>query len=322
MKRLAPLVLLAGVVALLVACGDSGDVPAPNATTVPPSPQAASSACPLPHAPGLSLDSITSGGVKRTYRLYVPRSYDPAKKTPLVLNFHGFGSNGQEQEAYARMPQKAEEAGFITVAADGTSEPRRWYIYGAAEHGYVDDFAFVNDLIDHLEATLCIDPGRIYATGMSNGAGLSSLLGCRLNDRLAAIAPVAGSPYSAPLCQGKAPMPVVIFHGTADGSVPFEGGPGGRLNLAVRGARQNEKDWAAHNGCATVPTVERVATDVLRESYSGCKAGADTVLYVVEGGGHTWPGAADVPLLGRTTHSIDATSLIWDFFAAHPKQRQ
>jgi polyhydroxybutyrate depolymerase len=262
---------------------------------------------------------MESGGVTRTYRLYVPASYSASKPAAVVLNFHGFGSSAAEQEAYSRMTAMADRAGFITVAPDGTGSPRRWYIYGMFEPGFVDDFAFVDDLLDHLSTTLCIDERRVYATGISNGGGMSSLLGCRLNDRIAAIAPVAGSPFPGAICRGKQPVPAIIFHGTEDSLVPFEGGVGGRLGLALQSVRQNAADWAAHNGCAPAPSVERVAPDVLRESFSGCKRRADVVLYVVEGGGHTWPGAVSVPLLGRTTQSIDATSLIWEFFASHPR---
>lgn len=306
------------ILVLCVSCGGGDGTPAESVASAQPAP--AASGCGRPTTPGLSLASIDSAGGKRTYRLYVPAGYEPGRPAPLVLNFHGFGSNAVEQEAYTRMQAQADEAGFVTVAADGTGAPQqRWYIYGQGEPGYVDDFAFVDDLLDHLQATLCIDEARIYSTGMSNGAGLSSQLGCRLNDRLAAIAPVAGSPHSATLCKGKAPMPAIIFHGTEDASVPFAGGAGGRLGLAVRGARENARDWAAHNGCASAPTVERVASDVLRESFDGCRGGADVVLYVVEGGGHTWPGAPNVPRLGPVTGSIDATELIWQFFAAHPR---
>ena len=42
------------------------------------------------------------------------------------------------------------------------------------------------------ERSLCIDPDRVYSTGISNGAMLSTLLACRLPGKLAAIAPVAG----------------------------------------------------------------------------------------------------------------------------------
>ncbi len=218
------------------------------------------------------------------------------------------------------MPAEADKAGFITVAADGSGSPQRWFIYGPNEPGFVDDAAFVNALIDHLEAGLCVDPDRIYATGMSNGAGLSSQLACELNDRLAAVAPVAGLTYPLLLCRGKAPMPVIAFHGTADPLVPFEGGPGGRLMLSLRSINDNLKGWAQHDGCADAPASERVAADVVRESYSGCQAGTDVVLYVIEDGGHTWPNGTGERPSGKTTRTIDATSLIWDFFAAHSRQ--
>jgi poly(3-hydroxybutyrate) depolymerase len=48
----------------------------------------------------------------------------------------------------------------------------------------------------------------------------------------------------------------------------------------------------------------------------GCQAGADVVFYTIEGGGHGWPGAGSDA--GVTTSEIDATGVIWDFFAAHP----
>jgi polyhydroxybutyrate depolymerase len=266
------------------------------------------------------LGTLDSGGVTRTYRLYVPAAYTPDRPAALVLNLHGFGSNARQHETYSHMTQQAETSGFVTVAPDGTNSPQRWYIYGSREPGYVDDFAFLSALIDDLSARLCIDLQQVYATGISNGAGMSSLAACRLYDKLAAIAPVAGSPYSALECRGKGPVPVIAFHGTEDQLVPFEGGPGGRLGLPTRSVRDNMLNWAKHNGCDLTLSSERVAADVVVESYGGCRNGADVRLYVVEGGGHTWPGAnLDVAWLGETTHSIDATALLWDFFAAHPK---
>jgi polyhydroxybutyrate depolymerase len=269
---------------------------------------------------GGSVQSIESGGVTRSYRLHVPAGYDSSTPTPLVLNFHGFGSNALEQERYAEYPQAADKYGFIVATPDGTNTPRRWYIYGEREPGYVDDFAFTDALIDRLSATLCVDAARIYATGISNGGGMTSILGCRANDRIAAIAPVAGSPYPDLQCRSKGPMPVIAFHGTEDQLVPFEGGPGGRLGLPSGAVRDNMRDWASHNGCNMTLQSRRVAADVMLETYTGCKAGAEVQLYVVEGGGHTWPGGRiDVPGLGETTHSISATELSWAFFAAHRK---
>ncbi|HEY7467122.1 MAG TPA: PHB depolymerase family esterase [Dehalococcoidia bacterium] len=276
--------------------------------------------CGVASKTGSSVQSIESSGVTRSYRLHVPKGYDPSQPTPLVLNFHGFGSNALEQERYAEYPEAADKYGFIVATPDGTNAPRRWYIYGEREQGYVDDFAFTEALIDYLSATLCVDASRVYATGISNGGGMTSLLGCKLNDRIAAIAPVAGSPYADAQCRGKGPMPVIAFHGTDDQFVPFEGGPGGRLGLPSGAVRDNMRDWAKHNGCNMTVQTQRIAADVVLESYGGCKDGADVQLYVVEGGGHTWPGGRiEIPGLGETTHSISATELSWAFFAAHPK---
>jgi polyhydroxybutyrate depolymerase len=269
------------------------------------------------------VESLDSGGMRRSYRLYVPTSYDASRPTALVLNFHGFGSNAVGQDVYSRYPQLAEAEGFIVATPDGTNDPQRWYIYGQLEPGYVDDFAFVEALIDHLAGRLCIDLSRVYATGISNGGGMTAQLACRLSGRIAAIAPVAGAPYAESQCRGAGPMPVISFHGTDDQSVPFEGGPGGRLGLPLRAVRDNMRGWAQHNGCDPTLRTQRVAADVVLESYAGCDAGADVQLYVIEGGGHTWPGAErNVPGLGHTTRSISATELSWRFFAAHANRSQ
>ena len=263
------------------------------------------------------MDSIPSGGLDRQYHLYVPRKYDPSQPTPLVLNFHGLGSNATEQDLVTGMPAKSESAGFILVTPQAATNQGRWYVAGAPfELGYTDDVAFVRDLIASLSRSLCIDPNRIYATGLSNGAAMTSYLGCALNDEIAAIAPVAGSPYSD-LCRDKGPMPIVIFHGTGDRVVPFNGG---LISIAPVSVPENLKRWAEHNGCDMTLKTEDVAPDVTREWYEGCSQGADTELYVIHGGGHTWPGSKiPLPLLGKTTHSISATDVMWDFFMAHPK---
>jgi polyhydroxybutyrate depolymerase len=298
------------------------DTPVPGeAETGTAAPPAASAACGASGQPESFIETLDAGGVQRSYRLYIPASYDASTAAPLVLNFHGFASNALEQERYSGFPSLADREGFILATPEGTNDPQRWYIYGQLEAGYVDDFAFVDQLIDTISASYCIDPARVFATGISNGGGMSSLLGCKLNDRIAAIAPVAGSPYSELSCRGAGPMPVVAFHGTDDELVPFEGGPGGRLGLPVTGVRENMRQWAEHNGCNLTLQTERVAADVVLESYGGCADGADVHLYVIEDGGHTWPGARiNVPGLGETTHSISASEIAWRFFSEHSKR--
>jgi polyhydroxybutyrate depolymerase len=232
---------------------------------------------------------------------------------PLVLNLHGYGSNARNQAAYSRLPQKADEAGFIVVTPDGAGTPQQWNNLQLAE--LPDDVAFIRDLLDLLESTLCIDASSVYATGISNGSAFAQRLACLLPDRIAGVAAVAAFVYPV-VCDGRPPVPIIAFHGTADACVPYEGGATacGRGHLPVPPVETAAENWAKHNGCSLEPVREQVSSQVRSISYSGCTDNADVVLYAVEGGGHTWPGSVDVPRLGGVTGEIDATDLMWEFF--------
>jgi polyhydroxybutyrate depolymerase len=199
-----------------------------------------------------------------------------------------------------------------------------------AEENY--DIAFFGDLLDLLEAELCVDTERVYSTGMSNGAQMSSLLACRMSDRIAAVAPVAGAEFFE-TCDGR-PVPVIAFHGSADPIVTYEGGGLNATTIANmqywkgdmpeglpvhRGVDAALSAWAAHNGCDPQPVEERVSPDVRRRVWQNCAA--PTVLYVIDGGGHAWPGKP-VPAFeaqfGPGTTEIDASTLIFEFFFEGP----
>jgi polyhydroxybutyrate depolymerase len=89
----------------------------------------------------------------------------------------------------------------------------------------VDDVEFTRRLLDDIARDVRIDPKRVYATGMSNGAIMSYRLASELSDRIAAIAPVSG-PMGTPTCKPSRPVPVIHFHGTDDENAPFKGGKG------------------------------------------------------------------------------------------------
>ncbi len=298
----------------------SPDITAPEEAATPA--LLGSAGCGMDATPGAAEGTTQSDGVEFSYRLYVPASYRQDTPAPLVLSFHGFGGTAVEQDDYTGLRDTADKYGFILATPQASGSPPEWYLYGPIEDGYVDDFAFTVRLIDDLSDRLCIDPNRIYATGLSNGAGMTSLLGCELDDRLAAIATIAGSPFVADRCTGTRPMPIIAFHGTADPLVPFEEQPDtGRPDIFRFGARNDMRGWAQHNGCDMTLLSQRIASDVVLESYGNCDEGSDVNLYVIEDGGHTWPGATrEMPDLGKTTHSINASELIWAFFAAHPRR--
>jgi polyhydroxybutyrate depolymerase len=245
---------------------------------------------------------ISSGGIDRGFRLHVPASYHPGGPAPLVLNFHGLGSNATHQESYSGLIEESDEAGFILVTPEGSGTPQRWYFIDlpGAE---VDDFAFVRALIGHLDQTFCIDQSRIYATGMSNGGFMSAALACEMSDVFAAVAPVAGVTY-LPGCDGKPPVPIVVFHGTNDTVVPFGGGNIGPIPATLPGVRQTVSRWAQHNGCSAAPETQQVSSDVALETYGACTDAADVQLYVYRRRrSHlAWRAAAAVPGQDHPVH--------------------
>jgi polyhydroxybutyrate depolymerase len=254
--------------------------------------------------------------VARSFQLYVPRSYTGARPVPLVFDFHGFGSNAVQQMIYGNFMPLADRDGFLIVAPDGqgSGEARHFNLTG--ESGAQDDVAMVRALVAYLESRLCIDSFRIYATGMSDGGAMSSVLGCTASDIFAAVAPVAVV-VSGANCRGGRPMPIMAFSGTADPIVPYKGGEVkccGHPHLPS--APSAVAGWVSHDGCHK-PHESRVASDVVRRAWTRCLDSSAVVFYVVQGGGHTWPGSIAVPGLGRTTHTIDASALIWQFFSAH-----
>ena len=326
---LAAIVLTAVLAAALISMA-SGPASAADPGTCDPA---------RPHAAGGFDETITSGGVTREYILHVPPSYTGSETVPVVLNFHAFSRNASDQQDYSDLPAKADEAGFIVVAPQGLGDPAGWNFLILAPEP--DDVGFTADLLDALGSELCIDTARVFSTGASNGAQMSTRLACNASERIAAIAPVAGWYFppaivqlsAEPPCSSTRPVPIIAFHGAADPLIPFDGGPG-TLDLVFRDIDDEViPEWAEHNGCAGVPTEEQAAPGVRLVRYADCDQGATVELYVIEdadgagpgteGGGHTWPGSTFVlppetkARIGLTTHEISANDLMWDFFQAH-----
>ncbi len=331
-----------GTILLVAACGSEagapgtspaagGDAPAapgpaggsstePSAPAEAGSPQPASSACTGKAALKGDLDwTIASGGLDRSVHVHVPPAYDPTKPTPVVLNFHGYTSDGVQQAAYSGMVRKSDEAGFIAVHGDGTGAQKSWNAgacCGDAMTSKVDDVALVRAILDELEAKLCVDTKRVFATGMSNGGFLSHRLACELADRIAAVAPVAGV-LGVPACTPSRPVAVMHFHGTLDALVPYGGVDDGTRKFPSVEATSD--GWATRNGCTGAPrtTVER--DEVTCKTRDKCAGGTEVTLCTITGGGHTWPGAIPIPAFGHTTQAIRATDAMWEFFQKHPK---
>jgi polyhydroxybutyrate depolymerase len=273
---------------------------------------------------GLSDGILEFEGRRRTYRLYVPESYDPTRPTPLVLSLHGFASNAAQQMEFSQWNRVADEHNLLIVYPQGAGIPPGWNsgrVGGRMAELFPrqDDVAFIRALLDHLSEMLCIDPARVYANGLSNGAGMSSRLGCELADRIAAIGGVAGAYTPPETCEPGRAVPVIAFHGLDDPISPYEGGEA-EAEVLLMPIEEWARAWAARNGCDLEPTIETVTENIARRTFSGCDSDAEVILYSIAGGGHTWPGGGRQPVFisGAVNREIDASAIMWDFFAAHP----
>jgi len=265
--------------------------------------------------------SFVFSGEKREYLLYVPRSYDRAKPTPLVISMHAAGLWGASQRDISRWNDLADAKGFIVVYPSGVGGKGVRIWRAESGEGLKKDVGFISALIDTLEASYNIDPTRIYANGLSNGGGMSFALSCTLSHRIAAVGMV-GAAQTLPWrwCTDRRPVPMIDFHGTADPDVPYNGGRSWITSQPFPNVPRWAASWAKRNRCATEPVDSAVAADVVRRTYKECADNAPVVLYTVRGGGHTWPGGTPLPewFVGRTARSINATSLMWTFFTEHP----
>jgi polyhydroxybutyrate depolymerase len=276
--------------------------------------------------------SLRSSDLDRSYKQYVPSSYD-ATPTPLVIDLHGYLSGADGQAMMSNFGAFSENAGFVVATPQGNGPLPYW---NAVPHPDLpDDVQFVSDVIDDMSSRLCIDLTRVYVAGLSNGAFLASLVACRLADKVAAVAAVAGLQMPAD-CAPSRPVPILAIHGTADQFVTFDGSPNVALSSLAWNAESTRAfsglpfvpvtdaagEWATINGCASPPRDEPVSASVMVVRYDECRDGSAVELFVVDGGGHTWPGSAfskaSESVLGQTTDEINADEVIWKFFVAHP----
>ncbi len=258
----------------------------------------------------------TVGG--RQVRVHVPASYDPTQAAPVVLNLHGYSSDGLQQSAISKMLPVSDANGFIVLHPDGHHTPRGWnagVCCGTAASSGTDDTAWISSILDEAEAKLCVDTKRVFATGLSNGGFMAHRLGCELADRIAAIAPVAGV-VGVPSCNPARPVAVMQIHGTMDTVIPYTGGGvNGNESVATTIER-----WASNNGCTGAPAQTFEQGDATCMTRSSCTDNADVTLCTIAGGGHQWPGGVSLGgLLGTLSNDLDASNAMWTFFAAHPR---
>lgn len=283
---------------------------------------------PLPA--GDHIREIQFDGLQRSFVIHVPPKFP--RPAPLVMAIHGAMMDAETMAGFTGLSKKADAAGFVVVYPNGTGPAGLFLTWNAGglrpslAKTRPDDVGFLIRVLDETAKELPIDSHRVYATGMSNGAMMCYRLAAERADRIAAIAPVAGT-MAIDNPKPKRPVPVIHFHGTHDGLVRFTG-PDERVKkfMSYHSVDETIRAWIALDGCPLQPAVDALpdidhdGLCVTRKVYGPGKDGAEVVLYVIDGGGHTWPGRKPGlgpivrTILGKSTEDISANDLIWEFF--------
>ena len=278
-------------------------------------------------APGWNAGGeLTFGGLRRTYLVHAPVGND--QPAGLVINLHGSGASGEAQAAITNYDPVADALGFVVAYPDGIDQS--WADGRGAstpDRTGVDDVGFLVALVGRLVQDYGINPGRVFATGISAGAFMANRLACDRADVIAAVAPVAGTLGTDVPCNPSRPVSVLESHGTADPVVPYDGGTmqgrGGVSTILAAPAMASR--WRDVDRCTDAPIEDVLpstgdGTAVNRFTAAGCADGTDVVLLRVDGGGHTWPsGSFALPTgsVGATTDVFNASLGSAQFFAAH-----
>jgi polyhydroxybutyrate depolymerase len=267
----------------------------------------------------MRVETLRQGPLERQARVYRPVVHE--RRPALVLNLQGAGGNGAFQEAITGFDAQADRLGWIVAYPDAAKGG--WHTFGCCStNSQIDDVGFLTTLIDHLEVTDGVDPGRIYVTGGSRGGMMAYRLACELSSRVAAIAPVAGGMDTAiggaspAPCEPRRPVSVLDIHGSADPEVPIEGGRS-RVNVeevSYAPLHQVIARWRDIDGCATPPATTVSATSSL--TAWSCRDGSVVESLVVNGGAHTYPGALIVNAPGTSAAGLNASRVVADFFAS------
>jgi polyhydroxybutyrate depolymerase len=301
-RRLAP-TILACLIAGLAAAGGASAAPA-------------QAGCQRALVPGDQTVTLSSGGLERTALVHLP-AQPPAKLLPVVVALHGAAQNGAFFAGYTGFSEIADAEDFVAVYPDAlpaaSFRDRPFWNISSSDPHAADDVRFISDLLDLLHRSACTNPLRVFATGVSNGAGMAARLGCQLSGRFAAIAPVSGGYGAQPPCAPVRPVSVLEIHGAQDSVVPY----GGSGPAAAGAVLPYLNRWLGWDGCTGQPAARLVAPRATELRWTACRSGAAVWHVRISGGAHQLPGG-NPPDYGPAA-TFDAPWLIWDFFRTHAR---
>ncbi|RCS56219.1 hypothetical protein DTL42_00400 [Bremerella cremea] len=290
--------------------------------------------------PGQFELTTKSEGYLRTALVHIPPGYQADNPPPLVIALHGAGGGGESILVHDGWAKLADEKGFVVVAPTGLParprlagnflvNPPLWnsgQLREGSPRSKIDDVAYIRTLLDELKEKVPYDASQVFATGHSNGGGMTFRLGAEMADRLAAIGTVAGM-VAIDNPQPAKPLPTLFIFGTADPLLPLAGGKsnlpwGSRTTPPVKDLLAK---WAQAINCQTKETIVQDDDAMQRVCYRSQNNGPELTVLYLKGHGHAWPGTKrDIPerareMLGPNTSQLDAEVELWKFFEASTK---
>jgi len=246
---------------------------------------------------------IVTGGHPRTYLLYVPPGDSSQHRLPLVLVYHGADDTAVATSTETSLLSIAErQHNMILVFMQGYHDTwNEGAGHTPAEQAGINDVTFTSTVLRRVESNYDVDPRRVVATGLSNGALLTELLGCKLSANLTLIVPVEGQlPVTVSSgCRPNTPVSVFEIHGTADQVIPYGGGSfaGVGGGTTVLSAPASVQRWATLDHCGATGRRSR-SGNVSFTRYTGCRQAVTVTLASIQGGQHQWPSGFGQDLVG------------------------
>ena len=286
-------------------------------------------------------ETIMHDGVKRSFLLHVPRSYEQQQFVPLVLALHGDTSSAREMEELTRLNPLSAREGFIVVYPEGVS---RGWNDGLSEQrsrgrrGAVDDVGFIAQIVAVLSSSYRVDPRRVYVVGYDEGAMMGFRAACELPGLFAAVASVMGTMPREVFqhCTPSEPLSVLLINGAEDRVIPLEDRDRIRFRLpSLASVEQTARFWADANGCAPLPRFKtRMDLDVRRSGfareaiYPQCRSNTQVMIFALHGSGHGWPSATLTPLMGFAAQQVlgvslqgqSVSDLVWRFLSRQQRE--
>lgn len=275
-----------------------------------------------PSTPIHTEGTIEVDGVIRSYLINLPPKYAQSPEVSLVIGLHGGGGSAIQMEKNYFLSEKANKENFAIiypegVKSDGILGVRTWNAGTCCAYAVekqIDDVKFINLLIDEiLKKYPKINPKKVYATGMSNGAMMCYRLACELSNKIAAIAPVAGAMVTTNACTPQRSVPILHIHSVLDEKVPYEGGIS-TFGFTIPPIEQGINQWLNLNSCKINEKSIEYLPKYTHTKWSNCNNGTIEI-YLTKDGGHSWPKGEKVRSeADEISQAINANDLIWDFF--------